>query len=73
MIDMDKEKYEGFLSRFDRFKDLNSLGQLDKKEEITELFKEFWDNNPTADEFDLCLSHMVLFPATIYYMVNHEK
>ena len=73
MTAMDKEKYEGFLSRFDRFKDLNSLGQLDKKEEITELFKEFWDNNPTEDEFDLCLSHMVVFPNRLFYLINHKK
>ena len=50
MIDMDKETYNKFKTKFKAYQKMSMDEQTINREDIISSFKMFWDHNPTEAE-----------------------
>jgi len=67
------KNYNRFKNKFKKYQKMEIYEQKKNKVEIIELFKEFWDSNPTEDEFDECIKLIILFPPMLYYMIKNKN
>ena len=62
------KNYKKFKEKYDDYRVMTVDRQQELQGELVKLFKEFWDNNPTEDEFAECMTGMVMFARYQYYM-----
>ncbi|MDP2720527.1 MAG: hypothetical protein Q8O75_01110 [bacterium] len=67
---MKKDRKERLIAQIKPYRALSVEQQKMEKEIILKLFKEFWQLNPTEQEFYDFVASLVLFPEIIYHMVK---
>ena len=67
------EEYEKVIKKLNKYRDLRSKEQHGYMKKITDLVKELWDCDLTAEQFDKGVNGIVLTGEMLYYYIQKGR